>query len=77
VISTEKFQELNLTLSSVCTDKKKINSNRKTDFSKIDLNGITFRQLLEFGLDEKSAGSMIGFRKKLGGLSITTDSGHL
>ena len=39
----------------------------KTDFSKTDLNTITFRQLIEFGLDEKSAGSMIGFRKKLGG----------
>ncbi len=31
------------------------------------MNSVTFKQLLEFGLDEKSAGSMIGFRKKLGG----------
>lgn len=38
-----------------------------TNFSEIDLNAITFRQLIEFGLDEKSAGSILGFRKKLGG----------
>ena len=39
----------------------------KTDFSKIDLNQITFKQLLEFGFDEKSAGMMLNYRKKLGG----------
>jgi DNA uptake protein ComE-like DNA-binding protein len=68
VISTEKFQELKpyIKLSSVPT-KRQETQQEKTDFSKIDLNGITFRQLLEFGLDEKSAGSIIGFRKKLGG----------
>lgn len=33
----------------------------------MDLNAITFKQLIEFGFDEKAAGSMIGFRKKLGG----------
>ncbi|GAB0156465.1 hypothetical protein CHRYSEOSP005_17300 [Chryseobacterium sp. Alg-005] len=65
VISTEKFEELKPYI--------KINpssftvSQEKTDFSKTDLNKITFKQLLEFGLDEKSAASMIGFRKKLGG----------
>jgi hypothetical protein len=70
VISTEKFQEIKpyIKLSSVPT-KKRDTQQEKTDFSKIDLNGITFRQLLEFGLDEKSAGSIIGFRKKLGALS--------
>ncbi|WP_126654178.1 helix-hairpin-helix domain-containing protein [Chryseobacterium aureum] len=61
VISSEKFQEI----------KPYINIQEKqqenTDFSKTDLNTITFRQLIEFGLDEKSAGSIIGFRKKLGG----------
>ncbi|WP_223558691.1 helix-hairpin-helix domain-containing protein [Chryseobacterium lathyri] len=65
VISPEKFQELSPYI--------KLNTNtnliqkQETDFSKIDLNSITFKQLLEFGLDEKSAGSMIGFRKKLRG----------
>ncbi|MDQ0065511.1 helix-hairpin-helix domain-containing protein [Chryseobacterium lathyri] len=65
VISPEKFQELSPYI--------KLNTNRnliqkqETDFSKVDLNMITFKQLLEFGLDEKSAGSMIGFRKKLRG----------
>lgn len=65
VISTEKFEELkpfiriNPSLSTV--------KQEKTDFSKTDLNTITFKQLLEFGLDEKSAGSLIGFRRKLGG----------
>ncbi|MGZ5262649.1 MAG: helix-hairpin-helix domain-containing protein, partial [Kaistella sp.] len=39
----------------------------KTDFSKIDLNQITYKQLLEFGFDEKSAAMMLSFRKKLGG----------
>lgn len=39
----------------------------KTEFSKTDLNKITFAQLVEFGFDEKSAASYIGFRNKLGG----------
>jgi len=38
-----------------------------TDFSKTDLNQITFNQLIEFGFDERSAASFLGFRKKLGG----------
>ncbi|WP_341483000.1 helix-hairpin-helix domain-containing protein [Chryseobacterium pyrolae] len=65
VISPEKFEELSPYI--------KLNTNtnliqkQETDFSKVDLNTITFKQLLEFGLDEKSAGSMIGFRKKLRG----------
>lgn len=64
VISPEKFQELSpyIKLNTNTTLQK-----QETDFSKIDLNRITFKQLLEFGLDEKSVGSMIGFRKKLRG----------
>ncbi|WP_320442775.1 helix-hairpin-helix domain-containing protein [Chryseobacterium oranimense] len=63
VISAQKFQELKPYIKlSPAVEKK-----QETDFSKIDLNMITFKQLLEFGLDEKSAGSMIGFRKKLRG----------
>ncbi|WP_228413635.1 helix-hairpin-helix domain-containing protein [Chryseobacterium sp. CH21] len=61
VISPEKFQEMKPYIS--LQEKQQ----EKTDFSKTDLNLITFRQLIEFGLDEKSAGSIIGFRKKLGG----------
>ncbi|MDQ1095505.1 MULTISPECIES: helix-hairpin-helix domain-containing protein [Chryseobacterium] len=74
VISPEKFEELKpyIRLSTVAVDSKdkmasKIPQQEKTDFSKTDLNTITFRQLMEFGLDERSAGSFIGFRKKLGG----------
>lgn len=61
VISAEKFQEMKPYV------KLQEKQQEKTDFSKTDLNTITFKQLIEFGLDERSAGSMIGFRKKLGG----------
>lgn len=65
VISPEKFQELSPYIKlNISTNQVQ---KQETDFSKIDLNMITFKQLLEFGLDEKSAGSMIGFRKKLRG----------
>lgn len=39
----------------------------KTDFSKVDLNQITFRQLREFGFTEKDAARLLSFRKNLGG----------
>jgi DNA uptake protein ComE-like DNA-binding protein len=61
VISAEKFQEIKPYI------KLQEKQQEKTDFSKTDLNTITFKQLIEFGLDERSAGSIIGFRKKLGG----------
>ncbi|MBW8523435.1 helix-hairpin-helix domain-containing protein [Chryseobacterium chendengshani] len=74
VISAEKFEELkpfirlnSSTMAKNSADKKPEPKQEKTDFSKVDMNSITFKQLIEFGLDEKSAGSMIGFRKKLGG----------
>ncbi|ANF49426.1 hypothetical protein A0O34_02130 [Chryseobacterium glaciei] len=73
VISAEKFEELRpyikLNPSNLAKiDEKKFEIRQeKTDFSKIDLNSITFKQLLEFGMDERAAGSIIGFRKKLGG----------
>ncbi|MFP3593924.1 hypothetical protein [Chryseobacterium sp. SIMBA_038] len=73
VISAEKFEELRpyikLNPSSLAkVDEKKLEvKQEKTDFSKTDLNSITFKQLLEFGMDERAAGSIIGFRKKLGG----------
>ncbi|UMQ41947.1 helix-hairpin-helix domain-containing protein [Chryseobacterium sp. Y16C] len=69
VISAEKFEEMKpfIRLSSAPNNENKIKQQEKTDFSKVDLNAITFKQLIEFGFDEKAAGSMIGFRKKLGG----------
>lgn len=77
VISPEKFEELKpfirlnpSTMAKKSDDKISEFKQEKTDFSKTDLNSVTFKQLLEFGLDEKSAGSMIGFRKKLGGFMM-------
>ncbi len=74
VISPEKFEELKpfIRLNTSKTvknsdDQKTELKQEKTDFTKADMNSITYRQLLEFGLDEKSAASIIGFRKKLGG----------
>jgi DNA uptake protein ComE-like DNA-binding protein len=75
VISAEKFEEMRpfIKLSTVTiasnneNQKTEIKQQEKTDFSKVDLNSVTFKQLIEFGFDEKAAGSMIGFRKKLGG----------
>ncbi|MEY8759354.1 hypothetical protein [Chryseobacterium tongliaoense] len=73
VISAEKFQELqpyiNIHPKNIknSTDLSSGIQQEKTDFSTVDLNSITFKQLIEFGLDERSAGSMLGFRKKLGG----------
>lgn len=63
VISPEKFLELKPYIKL----NPELNKKQETDFSKIDLNVITFKQLLEFGLDQKSAAIIIGFRKKLGG----------
>lgn len=72
VINTEKFKELKPYIQLVTPENKvavtpqKV-SALKTDFAKTDLNKITFAQLSEFGFDEKSAASFIGFRNKLGG----------
>ncbi len=74
VISPEKFAELKpfirLSTTAIAANPSGKNPELKqqeTDFSKTDLNSITFRQLIEFGFDERAAGSLIGFRKKLGG----------
>lgn len=72
VISEEKFKEirpfikLSIPITSVA-NKETIKPISKTDFAKTDLNKITYNQLLEFGFDEKSAASFLGYRKKLGG----------
>lgn len=75
VVSEEKFNELkpyifieNKTVSENHVSEKPAKEiSAKTDFSKTDINTITFKQLTEFGFDEKAAGSFIGFRNKLGG----------
>lgn len=75
MISAEKFEEMKpfikLSTATITNNnenqKVETKQQEKTDFSKVDLNSITFKQLIEFGFDEKAAGSMIGFRKKLGG----------
>lgn len=72
VISAEKFAEMKLWIR-IESKEVEVKSqggevkNQKTDFSKIDLNIIDYKQLLEFGFDEKGARSFLGFRKKLGG----------
>ncbi|WP_415326459.1 helix-hairpin-helix domain-containing protein [Chryseobacterium sp. MMS23-Vi53] len=72
VISPEKFEEMKpyikLNSSTIAKNEPlKTEAKQETDYSKIDLNVITFKQLVEFGMDERAAGSIIGFRKKLGG----------
>lgn len=81
VISSEKFEEmkpfiiLNPENMKASVSKKyegnftskNTPSDEKTNFSTVDLNQITFKQLEEFGFDEKSAAILLSFRKKLGG----------
>ena len=83
VISEEKFEEMKpfivLNPENFKTNSTFKNSNSaaakaadpgiRTDFSKIDVNQITFNQLLEFGFDEKSAAMILSYRKKLGGFA--------
>lgn len=70
VISEEKFQEIKpwiiLSLPEKPKEEKPIIAE-KTDFSKINLNEINFKQLREFGFTEKNAAGILAFRKKLGG----------
>ena len=77
MISPEKFEEMkpfiqlnlqNVTVKTSTNIKAEIVLT-KTDFSKIDLNKISFQQLKEFGFTERAAGSFLGFRKKLNGFT--------
>ena len=72
VLNPDSFQKNNV--SSTVSNRENPKSQKatasvesKTDFSKTDLNEINFKQLIEYGFDEKSAASFIGFRNKLGG----------
>jgi len=70
VISEEKFQQLKpyLTISAeTSVPKAAATQMDPEDYSKIDLNQITFQQLIDFGFNERAAASLLGFRKKLGG----------
>ncbi len=73
VISSEKFEELKPWIRLQVKENQREENELKgkevsqTDFSKVDLNIITFKQLIEFGFDEKGTASFLGFRKKLGG----------
>lgn len=83
VISEEKFEEMKpyillnpenfkttfpkKSFSESLVTKAANESESKTDFSKVDLNQISYKQLIEFGFDEKSAAMMLSYRKKLGG----------
>lgn len=48
-------------------NKTEVKPESKTDFSKTDLNTISFNQLREFGFNEKISGGFVSFRKSLGG----------
>jgi DNA uptake protein ComE-like DNA-binding protein len=68
VISEEKFNQIKPYISLSVPAKAQ---EQETNFANIDLNKITFKQLIEFGFDERAAGSFVGFRKKLGGFANT------
>lgn len=70
VISQEKFEELKPWIRLTVPEKPKEEKTiiaEKTDFDKINLNEITFKQLREFGFIEKDAAGILAFRKRLGG----------
>ncbi len=72
VISKEKFEEMKPWIKLSIPEKgkqveEKTVATEKTDFAKIDLNKITFKQLQEFGFTEKDSAGILAFRKKLGG----------
>ncbi|WP_419495061.1 helix-hairpin-helix domain-containing protein [Chryseobacterium bernardetii] len=71
IISQENYNKLEpyLLLPAKAPENFKAAHKAKIQYYSFDPNllDITFRQLIEFGLDEKSAGSIIGFRKKLRG----------
>lgn len=67
VINSEKFEEMKPYIKLSAAEKPNVQPIAPTDFSKLDINTISYGQLIEFGFDEKAAGSFVGFRKVLGG----------
>jgi len=65
MISTEKLEELKPWI--------RINQSTSTltlsQITEPDINTISFQQLRDYGFDERSAASLLGFRKKLGGFA--------
>ena len=73
VISEQKFEELKpfirLKPQKNTTESIAPAQISETDFTKVDLNKISFDQLIEFGFDKRAASSYLGFRRKLGGFA--------
>ena len=77
MISPEKFEEMKpyiqLNTQNIIAKNTSLTQpesfKSKTDFTKVDLNKITFQQLKEFGFTDRAAGSFLGFRKKLSGFT--------
>ncbi|MEC5393999.1 helix-hairpin-helix domain-containing protein [Bergeyella sp. RCAD1439] len=72
VVSAETFDELKpwIKIPSVQDGGGSVSGavqKNATDFSKVDLNQITYAQLVEFGFGSKEAGSLVNYRKRLGG----------
>ncbi len=76
VISEEKFTEIapfiqlnreNFTERKTPVYAKTELPAVKSDFTKIDINQITYEQLVEFGFTQKVAAGFVTFRSKLGG----------
>lgn len=72
VISTEKFEEIKPFIRLKISENTEVKAIIKTDFTQLDINSISFQQLLEFGFNEKAASSFVGFRKVLGGFAHTS-----
>ncbi len=65
MISAEKFEELKPWIRITLPVTTPISSQ----ITELDLNTISFRQLRDFGFEDKAAASLLGFRKKLGGFA--------
>lgn len=65
MISTEKFEELKPWIR-INQPTSTLSSSQITE---PDINTISFQQLRDYGFDERSAASLLGFRKKLGGFA--------
>jgi hypothetical protein len=74
VISESKFNEIEPYIQLVAIEKPNLVTSKNstevvhpTNFAAVDVNIITYKQLIEFGFTEKDAAMMLSFRKKLGG----------
>ncbi|OBS12171.1 hypothetical protein ATE49_06860 [Elizabethkingia miricola] len=65
MISAEKFEELKPWIRIT----QPVTTPISSQITELDLNTISFRQLRDFGFEDKAAASLLGFRKKLGGFA--------